>query len=711
MLDLGTVVDRYRIEAVVASGGMATVYRVRHVQLGSEHALKVLDLPNASLKERLLTEGQVQARLNHPNLVRVTDIVPVNDAFGLVMEFVNGPTLEEWIAGLGAWPEDAQRRAERVAECERLFRGILSAVAYAHRKGLVHRDLKPQNVLLEDNDGVLNPKVLDFGIAKLLQDEKAGGITRTGWGMGTPEYMAPEQLKAAKDVDARADIWALGCILYAMYAGKSPFAREDLLQTFAALGTGQHEALEDLHPTLPPRLGNAVRACLQVTRERRIADCSRLSLLLTGEIAPGGDATEEAVNPATSTAPPTPTLGAQISAERIAAPPAAARAASPAYASPTPPPPPRFASAPPPPSGAAPTAAGSSAPSFAPDEPPAAGKTISSSMYLDGSADPGQQGPIIGKPSLPPPSRGTGGTLDVPPDDDPFAAPPPPRGRWLLYAGIGVVALGCAAAVAVAAFLAWQSDSRAPDAADAADAATAEVQPPTAPAPQAVTPPGAHPAAVPAAQRVAEVTPAPAPTPAAAPAAKSPDSQRPVTAPVTPAAPAPLSDDAEIATMLKKVLTAHAGEADACFASRAADAPDLAGSWRLELTAQPDGSASEISVQPTSGTGDPALEACIGAAAARWRFSPIEDPQPVTKTFRFASANPSQGALVITGDASDAWLSGGGNISRGGKLPAGSYTWSAKFGEEEVPGGMVTVAAGQTVTLDCRAAFVSCTVK
>ena len=130
MLELGTVVDRYRIEAVVASGGMATVYRVRHVQLGSEHALKVLDLPNASLKERLLTEGQVQARLNHPNLVRVTDIVPVNDAFGLVMEFVNGPTLEEWIAGLGPWPDDAQRRAERIAECERLFRGILSAVAY-----------------------------------------------------------------------------------------------------------------------------------------------------------------------------------------------------------------------------------------------------------------------------------------------------------------------------------------------------------------------------------------------------------------------------------------------------------------------------------------------------------------------------------------------------------------------------------------------------
>ena len=171
-----------------------------------------------------------------------------------------------------------------------------------------------------------------------------------------------------------------------------------------------------------------------------------------------------------------------------------------------------------------------------------------------------------------------------------------------------------------------------------------------------------------------------------------------------------LTDDAEIASMIKKVLNAHAGEADACFASRATDAPDLAGSWKLELTAEPGGTASDISVQATSGSGDPALEACISAAAARWRFSAIQDPQPVTKTYRFTSANPSQGTLVITGDASDAWLSGGGNVSRGGKLAAGSYSWSAKFGDEEVPGGMVTVAAGQTVTLDCRAAFVSCTV-
>lgn len=639
MLEPGTVVDRYRIEAVVASGGMATVYRVRHIQLGSEHALKVLDLPNPALKERLLKEGQVQARLNHPNLVRVTDVVPVNDGFGLVMEFVNGPTLAQWIDETGALPADPAERLVRVAEAERIFRGILAAVSYAHRKGLVHRDLKPQNVLLEDNDGVLNPKVLDFGIAKLLQDQKASGLTLTGWGLGTPEYMAPEQLKAAKDVDARADIWALGCILYAMYAGKSPFAREDLLQTFTALGSGQHEPLETLHPSLPPRLGNAVRACLRVTRDERIADCAKLASLLTAELPPA-EATEELriVRPESTPAPspqntPIP-AGTQAPEPEAPLPSCTER------------------DAPPPPPGE---------PAFPPTSPPTPAPPGS-----DAQAGPltwGEEGrrgasasapreplPIVGKVSLAPRSP-----APEPPEEDPFAAPPEPSGLWLLYGGIPLVALCCAGVVAAVGYQATQKAPVAekvwvePPLPPSEPATQTAVAP--APATGTTRPPasGLMPSKAGAVQEVPTL-------PVLDDEPPSPLSPEPALAEPPLDAPQAMTDDALIKSMVRDVLTAHLDEADACYTSRLADSPNLSGTWRLELTVEPDGSADTVQVTPIEGSGDPALEACIAAAAARWRFTPILEPQTITRPYRFGPrpATPAPATPAPTTPAPEA---------------------------------------------------------
>ncbi|MCA9495271.1 MAG: serine/threonine protein kinase, partial [Myxococcales bacterium] len=160
-LDLAprTIVDRYRIERLLGRGGMASVYRVRHLELGSLHALKVVDTPNDQMRKRLVQEGRVQARLSHPNVVRVTDVVRVGGRPGLVLEYVAGPTLGELL-------RDRKLTLEQV---DHIVVGILRGVEVAHGLGFAHRDLKPGNILLAHTpDGVV-PKVADFGLAKVLE--------------------------------------------------------------------------------------------------------------------------------------------------------------------------------------------------------------------------------------------------------------------------------------------------------------------------------------------------------------------------------------------------------------------------------------------------------------------------------------------------------------------------------------------------------------
>ena len=274
---IGTTLDRYSVEAELGAGGMATVYRVRHLTLGSLHALKVLKVQSASIRQRLVQEGRVQATLRHPNIVAVTDVIDVDGAPGLVMEFIDGPSLEGWL----------EENRPSLAQSEAIFRGILAGVARAHRQGLVHRDLKPGNVLLDSSgdDGIV-PKVADFGLAKILDDEEGfGSQTRSGIAMGTPAYMAPEQVRSAKNVDQRADIFALGCILYELVGGDRPFHGDDLLETMTAVCSGEYTPLP---PDVPQRVRDTVAACLVVDRERRVADCAGIRALLSGESRSGG---------------------------------------------------------------------------------------------------------------------------------------------------------------------------------------------------------------------------------------------------------------------------------------------------------------------------------------------------------------------------------------------------------------------------------------
>lgn len=268
-VEIGRTIERYVVEGLIGEGGMASVYLVRHRHLGTPAALKVLGSVGPGAEVRLMLEGRVQAALRHPNVVAVTDVLDVDGAPGLLMEYVEPPTLSAWLA----------QHQPTLEEAESLFRGIVDGVRHAHRYGLVHRDLKPSNVLLARYDGGLIPKVADFGLAKILGDDPAAGQTRSGLTMGTPQYMAPEQFRDAKKVDRRADIFSLGCILYELLAGGPAFAWTDFIQLYGQIMNREYRPLST---DIPQRLRDAVEATLEPERDARCVDCDALLALLDG---------------------------------------------------------------------------------------------------------------------------------------------------------------------------------------------------------------------------------------------------------------------------------------------------------------------------------------------------------------------------------------------------------------------------------------------
>ncbi|TNE87432.1 MAG: serine/threonine protein kinase [Deltaproteobacteria bacterium] len=286
MLEMGRQIDRYTLEAPIGAGGQGFVYRVRHIQLGTDHALKVVTGGGARMRERLLQEGRAQARLRHPNIVSVTDVVDVDGDSGLIMEFVEGPTLSALLA------------QERLGEeqLDLLAAGILEGVAHAHTQHFIHRDLKPDNVLCAITPRGLVPKIMDFGLVKALAGSElpTAGIrqTRSGAMMGTAHYMSPEQVRSSKDVDARTDVWALGVILYEMATGGLPFDGDDLFEIFAAVTKGEFTPVATHRPDLPERMCRAIEAALVVEVEQRAASVDALrDLWFEGASAPTGRST------------------------------------------------------------------------------------------------------------------------------------------------------------------------------------------------------------------------------------------------------------------------------------------------------------------------------------------------------------------------------------------------------------------------------------
>ncbi|MGE5101603.1 MAG: protein kinase domain-containing protein [Deltaproteobacteria bacterium] len=248
--------DRYTVERELGHGGMATVYLARDRRHDREVAVKVLDqaiTPGGA--ERFLREIRIAAKLTHPNVLGVHDSGEMGGLLYYVMPYVEGETLRQRLTREGALP---------IGDSVRLIRELSDAMAYAHARGVVHRDLKPENVLLSAGHAV----VADFGIAKALaaatQDSSAplAGLTSTGVAVGTPAYMAPEQVVGDATMNHRADLYSLGVIAYEMLSGNHPFAGRTAQSIAAAHLTETPAALVERRKDVPPALAAIVMRLL-----------------------------------------------------------------------------------------------------------------------------------------------------------------------------------------------------------------------------------------------------------------------------------------------------------------------------------------------------------------------------------------------------------------------------------------------------------------
>lgn len=268
---VGAAVGRYRLQERLSRGGMGEVWRAYDLTLGRPVALKLLraGLADPVDRERFLREARAAAQLNHPNIVAIFDVGEWEGCSYLVMELLEGRSLADVLAERGPLPvEDVRRYGAQAA----------AGLAAAHARGVVHRDIKPSNLMLA-SDGTL--KLVDFGIARVL-DEASSRLTATGTIVGTASYVAPEQARGLQ-ADARTDLYALGCVLYQLLVGRTPFVGAPTEVLYAHLYT-EPEPLTDLRPDVPPDLVALVHGLLAKDPNDRPAEAGvvREALLEAG---------------------------------------------------------------------------------------------------------------------------------------------------------------------------------------------------------------------------------------------------------------------------------------------------------------------------------------------------------------------------------------------------------------------------------------------
>jgi serine/threonine protein kinase len=254
----------FRILRRLGTGGWGTVFHARHLRSGHDVALKILSREragNAAFLERFQREARILAQLNHPHVVRCFGAGAARGRHYLAMEFVGGGSLQTWLDRLGKLT---------VGDAVHVVLACARALQSAHDLNLVHRDVKPENVLLS-TEGVV--KLADLGLAKALDDMS---LTRTGTGVGTPIYMAPEQAVDAKRVDGRSDIYSLGCMCYRLLAGRTPFDGANIVEMLQAKLQGFFPPLRGLAPDVPETLEKIVHRMIARQPEQRYPSCTEL---------------------------------------------------------------------------------------------------------------------------------------------------------------------------------------------------------------------------------------------------------------------------------------------------------------------------------------------------------------------------------------------------------------------------------------------------
>jgi serine/threonine-protein kinase len=273
------VAGKYRVERVLGSGGMGVVVAAQHLQLGQLVALKFPlkeAYESSEALNRFLREGQALARIRSHHVARVMDVGTLEQGEPyLVMEYLEGSDLGSTLK---------QQGPLAVADAVAYVLQASEAIAEAHAAGIVHRDLKPSNLFLTKSaDGTPLVKVLDFGISKaILQQltEPLGSHTSTGALVGSPLYMAPEQIRNARRVDGRADVWATGVILHELISGKPPFGGDTLAATLAAVAADAPEPIRSLRPDVSAQLEAVILRCLEKDPDRRYGSVAELAKAL-----------------------------------------------------------------------------------------------------------------------------------------------------------------------------------------------------------------------------------------------------------------------------------------------------------------------------------------------------------------------------------------------------------------------------------------------
>jgi len=268
---IGKEILSYRIEKKIGEGGMGTVYSGKHTRIDRKVAIKVLHphlVKSEAIRHRFINEANTLAAIQHPNIVQLYDYVEQDDNLFLIMEFIEGKSIDAFIKQIsGPIPED---------KTIIMFRQILDAMYYAHNQNIIHRDIKPGNFIIKPNGQI---KILDFGIAKIV-DKEEYNLTQTGGKVGTVMYMSPEQVQG-KPLDNRSDIYALGVTLFQMLTGKLPyFDAESEFDIQYAIVSKPLPRMANLYPNVSPWIQKIVDKATEKAPELRFQTCADFNTAL-----------------------------------------------------------------------------------------------------------------------------------------------------------------------------------------------------------------------------------------------------------------------------------------------------------------------------------------------------------------------------------------------------------------------------------------------